>query len=86
MKADFEVFLFWSYIVVLGIASWVGPSILRRDRSPRGVARYRRYGYAFAFCFGFIPVLTGDWPWAIVAIPAAEFVVHYWILGRNDFP
>ena len=83
MKEDLYIFLYWAFVIGLGVASWIGPYVLKKDQSPEGVMRYRRFGYAFAFFFGLLPALTGGWPWALVTIPAAELVMHFWILGRD---
>ena len=78
----FRAILFWAFIGALAVASWYGPYVLKKDRSPAGIVRYRRYTYGFAFCFGLIPAFSGDWAWCILTIPLAELVAHFWILER----
>ena len=81
-----RAFLFWIVIATLAVGGWYGQYVLRRDPSEAGRQRYRRFGYTFAVAFGLMPVITGDWQWSLVAVPAALLVMHFWILGRDKAP
>jgi hypothetical protein len=75
--------LFWAFVLVLAVGSWMGPFVLRRDASPRGVARYRRFVYLFALGFGLLPALTGQWQWSLLAVPLSELFARFVILRKN---
>ena len=80
----FGAIIFWTYVVALAVASWYGQYILHKDQSVAGQRRYRRFTYWFALALGLLPVVTGDWEWSLLTVPLAEFVAHFWILGRDS--
>jgi hypothetical protein len=59
--------LAWAYIIGLLVLSAIGAYRLRAAAS----AQYARFVYGCAVLFGLIPVITGDWQWALLLLPAA---------------
>jgi hypothetical protein len=74
--------VFWAAVIGLGAASVVG-SRYRKDKTPAGVSRYRRFTYCFALLFGLVPLTAGGGWWILVTVPLAELVAHFWILGSD---
>lgn len=68
----------WLYMTALLVFSAFGAYRLRAA-SP---ARYGRFVYVCAVLFGLLPVSTGDWGWALIALPVGLVVARLMIQRR----
>ena len=69
----------WAWIVGVLLFAVVGAVRLRDDRT----ARYRRFAYMCAVLFAAIPVVTGQWQWAILVLPAALVIARVMVSRRE---
>jgi hypothetical protein len=66
--------LFWMLLGVLLLFAAVGSVYFVAERRAKNPRNYARYIYACMGLFSFLPVATGDWPWALVFLPVSLFV------------
>jgi hypothetical protein len=74
--------VFWVAAMGLGAASVVGNGY-RKDKTPAGISRHRRFTYCFALLFGLVPLTSGGGWLILVTVPLADVVAHFWLLGSD---